>query len=181
MILARLIAVFLCLPLVIGAQKNYPSLLDEFMQAQARFSQFSGAVLIEQNGKILYKKAFGLANREWNVPNTIDTKFRIAAITKQFTAAAILQLVDKGKLSLEDKLSKYFPDFPKGDSVTIHMLLNHTSGINNSPGLSIFALLPVLAHSKDSLIALHKKLPYDFSPGTNFKYNNFGYFLLGYN
>jgi CubicO group peptidase (beta-lactamase class C family) len=79
-----------------------------------------------------------MADREWNVPNTINTKFRIGSVTKQFTAACILQLEEQGKLRLDDKLSKYIPDYPKGDSITIHMLLNHESGIVNYTDLSEF-------------------------------------------
>jgi CubicO group peptidase (beta-lactamase class C family) len=117
---------FILLPTLITGQKNYSSLLDQYMQAQVRLNQFSGAVLVAQKGKVIYDKAFGLANREWSVSNTVQTKFRIGSITKQFTATAILQLAEKGELSLEDKLNKYFPDFPKGDSVAVPMLLNHT-------------------------------------------------------
>lgn len=180
MIINKLIVVFVLLPSLMSGQKNYPVLLDQYMQAQVAVQEFSGVVLVAQKDKVIYKKAFGLANREWNVPNTVQTKFRIGSITKQFTAAAILQLAEKGKLSLEDKLGKYFPDFPKGDSVTVHMLLNHTSGIKSYTGLPHFSTLFTLPYPKDSVVALFKNLPYDFSPGTKYSYNNSGYFLLGY-
>ena len=113
----KIIVIIFLFPLAVFAQKNYNSLLDDYMQAEVAVYDFSGAVLVAQKGKVIYEKAFGMANREWNVPNTVQTKFRIASITKQFTAAAILELAEQGKLSLEDKLSKYFPDFPKGDTV----------------------------------------------------------------
>jgi CubicO group peptidase (beta-lactamase class C family) len=149
------------------------------MQGQENFYEFSGDVLVTQKGKIIYKKAFGFANREWNIHNTIDSRFRIGSITKQFTAAAILQLADNGKLNLDDKLSKYFPDFPKGDSVTIHMLLNHSSGIKDYTTLPNFLSLQPLSLSKDSVVALFKNQPYNFRPGTQWSYCNSGYFLLG--
>ena len=116
-------------PITLMAQKNYTELLEKYMQAENQIKGFTGSVLVMKNNKVLIRKAYGMADREWNVANTPDTKFEIGSITKQFTAASILQLVEQGKLSLDDKLSKFIPSFPKGDSVTIHMLLNHTSGI----------------------------------------------------
>jgi CubicO group peptidase (beta-lactamase class C family) len=144
----KLFSVLLLLPFVTNAQKNAPLLLDKYMQGQEKVYDFSGDVLVAQKGQIIYKKAFGFAIREWNIPNTIESRFRIGSITKQFTAVAILQLADNGKLSLEDKLSKYFPDFPKGDSVTIHMLLNHTSGIKDYTSLPNFRSLEPLPYQK---------------------------------
>ena len=173
------IFVLLMLPLSMAAQKNYPQLLDQYMQAQADIKGFSGAVLVMKQNKVLLRKGYGLADKEWNIPNTADAKFRIGSVTKQFTAACILQLVEKGKLSLDDKLSKFYPDFPKGDSVTIHMLLNHTSGIASYTDQKNFMEVATLPWSKDSIIAYFKKVPYNFSPGTKWAYNNSGYFLLG--
>lgn len=114
-------------PFSIMAQKNYTALLDEYMDGFNKAHDFSGVVFIEKNGKKIYTKAFGEANQEWKIPNTIDTRFQIASVTKQFTAVAILKLVEQGKLQMDDKVSKFFPGYPKGDSITIHMLLNHTS------------------------------------------------------
>lgn len=169
----------LLLPVTLFAQKNYPALLDSYTQAAYKVDDFNGAVLVMQKGKIIYKKAVGLADREWNVPNTVDTKFRIGSVTKQFTAACILQLAEQGKLSLDDKLSKYIPDYPKGDSITIYMLLNHTSGIPNYTDLSEFWPKAILPLSIDSMIALFKNKPLEFSPGTKWNYSNSGFFLLG--
>ncbi len=109
----------------------------------------------------------------------METKFRISSLTKQFTAVCILKLEQEGKLSVNDKLSKYFPDFPKGDSVTIRMLLNHTSGIKNYTDSLEELNLFKGNFSKDAVIALFKNSPYDFSPGTHWKYSNSNYFLLG--
>ncbi len=167
------------LPFMGFSQKNASELIDNYMQEMVRFKEFSGVVLIAQKGKVIYKKAFGLANKEWNISNTVDTKFRIGSNTKQFTAAAVLQLVDKGALSLDDKLSKFFPGYPKGDSVTIKMLLNHTSGIKSYNRVLRFPSLETLPLSKDSVIALFRDAPYEFSPGTRWAYNNSAFFLLG--
>lgn len=176
----KVIVFIFLFPLAVSAQTNYGSLMDNYMQAQVKVNDFSGAVLVAQKGNIIYKKAFGMANREWNIPNTVNTKFRIGSVTKQFTAAAILQLAEQGKLTLEDKLSKYLPDFPKGDSVTLHMLLNHTSGIKSFTSMPAFSTVEALPYAKDSVVAFFKNQPYDFSPGSQYKYNNSAYFLLGY-
>jgi CubicO group peptidase (beta-lactamase class C family) len=173
------IIVLLLFPIATFAQKNYPQLLDDYAQAEFKVKEFNGTVLVMQKGKAFYKKSFGLADREWNVPNTINTKFRIGSVTKQFAAACILLLEEQGKLSVDDKLSKYIPDYPKGDSVTIHMLLNHTSGIKNYTSIPEFWPKAALPLSIDSMIALFKNKPFDFSPGTKWNYSNSGYFLLG--
>jgi CubicO group peptidase (beta-lactamase class C family) len=164
----------------VSAQKNYPEQLDKYVQAHMNVRGFSGAVLVMQQNKVLLKKAYGLADREWNIANTTDTKFRIGSITKQFTAACILQLIEQGKLSLDDRLSKFIPGFPKGDSVTIHMLLNHTSGIASYTDLPDFGPLSTVTLSNDSMISFFKNRPYNFSPGAKFQYNNSGFFLLGF-
>ena len=171
--------VLLCFPFVTLAQKNYPALLDDYAQAEFTVKEFNGTVLVMQKGKAIYTKSFGMADREWNVPNTANTKFRIGSVTKQFAAACILLLAEQGKLSVDDNLSKYISDYPKGDSITIHMLLNHTSGIKNYTDIPEFWPKAVLPLSTDSMIALFKNKPLDFSPGTNWNYSNSGYFLLG--
>ena len=169
----------LLFPATLIAQKDYSKQLEEYMQAQTNVKDFSGAVLVMKQNKVLLKKGYGMADREWNVANTADAKFRIGSVTKQFTAACILQLIEAGKLSLDDNLSKFYPGFPKGDSVTIHMLLNHTSGIASYTDQRNFMDVATLPWSKDSIIAYFKKLPYNFSPGSKWAYNNSGYFLLG--
>jgi CubicO group peptidase (beta-lactamase class C family) len=117
------------LPVITTAQKDYALLMDQFLGAQKKVNDLSGSVLIMKQNKTILEKSYGLADREWSIPNTPQGKFRIGSISKQFTAACIMQLIEKGKLHLDDKLSQFCPDFPKGDSVTIQMLLNHTSGI----------------------------------------------------
>ena len=169
----------LALPLAVIAQNKTPQLMEDYMNAEFNVKEFNGSVLVVQKGKTIYQKSFGMADREWSVPNTNQTKYRIGSVTKQFTAASILQLQEKGKLQLDDKLSKYFPDYPKGDSVTIHMLLNHTSGIKNYTDIPEFWPKAILPLTHDSMIALFKNKPYDFSPGTQWNYSNSGYYLLG--
>jgi CubicO group peptidase (beta-lactamase class C family) len=138
------------------------------------------AVLASQNGKVLFQKGYGLADLEHHVKVIPQTKFRIGSITKQFTAAAILKLQQDGKLNLNDKLSKYLPDFPRGDEVTLHHLLTHTSGIHSyteKPGFMDTVTSPV---KSEELINSFKNDPYDFAPGKQWRYDNSGYFLLGY-
>ena len=144
-----------------------------------KVNAFSGSVLVMKQNKVLLKKGYGYADREWNIPNIPQAKFRIGSITKQFTATCILQLIEQGKLRFDDKLSKFYPDFPKGDSVTITMLLNHTSGIPIFTSLPDMGSYERLSLSNDSMINYFKNSPYDFSPGTMFRYNNSGYLLLG--
>jgi CubicO group peptidase (beta-lactamase class C family) len=175
------------MPLINNGQTNYSSELDKYMNAQVKELEFSGNVLIVQKGKTIYKKAFGLADREWNIKNTIETKFKIGSITKQFAAASILQLVQAGNINLDDKIGTYFPGFPKGDSVTIHMLLNHTSGIRDYfqvLGVQRYRDLTVALSSrslqKDSLIEFFRTVGYVFPPGTGFHYSNTAYSMLGY-
>jgi CubicO group peptidase (beta-lactamase class C family) len=128
---------------------------------------------------VLFRRAYGRACVEHEVPATPETKYRIGSITKQFTAAAILKLQEQGKLSVQDKLSKFIPDFPRGDEVTVHHLLTHTSGIHsytNSPGFLSVATVEV---KPEELIQSFKNDRFDFAPGQKFLYNNSGYFLLG--
>jgi CubicO group peptidase (beta-lactamase class C family) len=138
------------------------------------------SVLVSENGRILYEKGFGYADVGNKVPVTPDTKFRIGSITKQFVAASILTLQEEGKLSVQDKMSKFVPGFPRGDEVTIQHLLTHTSGIHSyteRPGFEKYLTLPV---TPAALVDTIKSHPYDFNPGDKYMYNNSGYFLLGY-
>jgi D-alanyl-D-alanine carboxypeptidase len=144
--------------------------------------QFSGAVLVARNGVPVFKRAFGLANREWGTPNTPDTKFRIGSITKQFTATGILQLVEAGKLSVDDPVSKYYPDAPPGwNSITIRHLLTHTSGIPSFTGIPhFFEGQARLDRTPEEIIKLTQDKPLEFAPGSKYSYDNTGYVILGY-
>lgn len=174
------IGLLLLFPIQLIAQSATIKKIDAYCTAQAQHYNFSGVVLIAKGPTVLYQKAFGQAARQWNIANTLHTKFQIASLTKQFTAAMILKLVEEGKLSLNDKLTRWFPHYPKGDSVTVHMLLNHTAGIRNLQAIQPrFANLRSRPLPADSVIALFKDEPYDFSPGTAWNYSNSAYYLLG--
>ncbi len=156
--------------------------IDDVMSLASKYQTFNGAVLVAENGKVIYKKGFGLANMEWNIPNTPDTRFRLGSITKQFTATLILQLVEQGKIKLDGKLSDYLPDYRKdtGEKVTIHQLLNHTSGIPSYTGLPGF--IRDVSRNPYTVAEFVKKYAsndLEFEPGSKFSYNNSGYFLLG--
>lgn len=139
------------------------------------------SVLIKQNQKEVFKKAFGMANLEMNVPLTPDMKFRIGSITKQFTAICILKLVEQGKIALNDDIKKYIKDYPThGYTITIENLLTHTSGIKNYSDIRELEWMMRLDKKPKELIDLFKYQPMDFAPGTEFLYCNSGYFLLGY-
>ena len=138
------------------------------------------AVLIARNGKILLEKNYGLARVETAVPITSDTRFRIGSITKQFTAAAILKLAEQGKLSVNDPVSKYIPDWPRGAEVTLRHLLNHSSGIHNFTAKPGFQANVTNSITLDALISSFKHDPCDFAPGDKFRYSNSGYVLLGF-
>lgn len=138
------------------------------------------AVLAARDGKIVYEKGFGYANIAGDEPITPETKFRIGSITKQFLGAAILKLQEEGKISVHDKLSKFLPGFQKGDEVTIHHLLTHTSGIHSYTNKESFIATVTSPITEDSLVSLIQNEPYDFEPGERFLYNNSGYFLLGH-
>ena len=152
--------------------------LDTYMRAKTEFDNFSGAVLVAVNDSIVLQKGYGIADREWDNANTSDTKFRIGSNTKQFTAACILQLAEQGKLSLDDTLGKYFPGFEYGDTVTVHMLLTHSSGLQDYFSFPQFDLRPVTV-SSDSMVHLLRSKLYDFLPGCDIHYSNSGYYLLG--
>ncbi len=156
--------------------------LDELLSTQFQISDPGCEILVAKKGEIVYKKAFGNADIELNVPMKPDMVFKLGSITKQFTAVAVLQLVEQGKISLQDSLQKYIKDFPsKGHTVTIENLLTHTSGISDYMQL---AYADRNAERKDyepqQVVDKFKTLPLEFEPGTKFKYSNSGYYLLGY-
>jgi CubicO group peptidase (beta-lactamase class C family) len=162
------------------AQKS--AKIDEIMTMANKYRLFNGSVLVAENGKVIYKKGFGLANMEWNIPNTTETRFRLGSITKQFTATLILQLVEQGKIKLDGKLSDYLPDYRKdvGEKVTVHQLLNHTSGIPSYTGLPrFFNDVSRNPYSVADFIKKYASNDLEFEPGSKFSYNNSGYFLLG--
>jgi CubicO group peptidase (beta-lactamase class C family) len=156
--------------------------IDEVLSLYQKYGQFNGSALVADNGKVIYKKGFGLANMEWSIPNMPDTKFRLGSITKQFTATLILQLVEQGKIQLDGKLSDYLADYRKdtGSKVTIHNLLSHTSGIPSYTSLpGFFQNVSRNPYTVDEFIKKYASGDLEFEPGTKFVYDNSGYFLLG--
>jgi CubicO group peptidase (beta-lactamase class C family) len=139
-----------------------------------------GEVLVAENGRIIFEKGYGYAQMESRTPFTDHTRFRIGSITKQFTSAAIFKLAEAGKLSIDDPLSKYIPDWPRGDEVTLRQLLTHTSGIHDftaKPGFYEHVTEPI---SMAALINSFKNDAYEFNPGEKYSYCNSGYVLLGH-
>jgi CubicO group peptidase (beta-lactamase class C family) len=154
--------------------------LDSYITSFAEQDKFSGSVLVANDKEVLLSKGYGMANYELDIPATSQTKFRVASITKQFTAMAIMQLQEQGLLSVEDKLSKYILDYPNADKITIHHLLTHRSGIPNPCRSSNFKEEKIKPHTLEQIIELFKNEPLDFQPGEQFKYSNSGYVLLSY-
>lgn len=164
------------------AAQDKAAKIDELMKVYNSYRQFNGAVLVAENGKVIFKKGYGMANMEWNIPVETDTKFRLGSITKQFTSMLILQLVQEGKIKIEGKLTDYLPDYRKdtGDRITIHQLLNHTSGIPSYTGLpNFFQEVSRNPYSVSDFVKKFASGDLEFEPGTKFSYNNSGYFLLG--
>ncbi len=158
------------------------SKIDALIQAYTDYGQFNGSVLVAEGGKVIYKKGFGLANREWNIPNRPDTKFRLGSITKQFTSMLILQLVEQGKIDLEGKLSNYLSYYRNdtGSRVTIHHLLTHSSGIPSYTSLpNFFKDISRDPYPAEEFIKKYCSGDLEFEPGSKYVYNNSGYFLLG--
>ena len=157
-----------------------PDRISAYMDAAVKVEKFNGAVLVAKDGNVLFAKGCGLANAEHEVPNTLETKFRLGSITKQFTATAVLILQDQGKLKVEDLIGKYLSDSPKAwEKVTIHHLLTHTSGIPSYTDDPSYEKSMMKPETVSSMIARFKDKALEFEPGSKFHYDNSGYFLLG--
>ena len=155
-------------------------LADSIFSALTPGRSPGAAVLVSRDGRVLFEGGYGYASIENQVKVTPATKFRIGSITKQFTAAAILRLQEQGKLSVTDPLSKFIPDFPKGETITLHHLLTHTSGLHSYTNKPDFLPTVTVPIKSEELIQSFKNDPPDFAPGTRFAYCNSGYFLLGH-
>lgn len=167
---------------VLVQAQDLASKLDALLGGYQKNRAFIGSALIAKDGKVIFEKGYGLANVELDVPNTPDTKFRLGSITKQFTATAILQLEEQGKLSVTDAACKYLAECPESwKTITIHQLLSHTSGIPSytdgpefsQPKMMRIPLKPV------EILMLTKDKPLEFQPGEKWKYDNSGYIFLG--
>jgi CubicO group peptidase (beta-lactamase class C family) len=155
--------------------------INELLSAYADNGQFYGTILVKKGDNIIYKNAFGLANREWDIPNTIDTKFLIGSIGKPFTALMTLILVEDGLIDLNATINAYIPEYsgPGNNKVTIHQMLNHTSGIPNHGAIpNLSKKLVRWIYDTNQYLELIKNIELKFEPGTDFEYSGIAYNLL---
>jgi len=176
----RRIAIAVLLVGVCLAQDN-SARMEQVVQSYVANKQFMGSVLVARDGKVVFSKGYGFANLEWDVPNSPTAKFRLGSVTKQFTAACILLLEERGKLKIDDPVKKYMPDAPAAwDKVTIFNLLTHTSGIPSFTGFPDYASTEAIATTPEKLVARFRDKPLEFQPGEKWNYSNSGYVLSGY-
>ena len=160
--------------------KELESRIDSYIKPYLEMNAWSGLINIYQNGKPIFQKGYGYANNEWEIINSSETKFRIASISKVFTEVAVLHLVEDGKIALDDRLSQFLPDYPRGEEINVRHLLNHRSGVPHLNSFPNYHELNKLAYSLKEIIELFKNKPLDFEPGARYSYSNSGYVLLAY-
>lgn len=168
---------------VFTTKKQLPEVekIQSYLNQQVGNKNFSGSVLVESKGRILINKGYGMANYELNVPNTTKTKFNIGSITKTFTATAIMQLVEKNKINLEDTIDKYIKDYPQGNKIHISDLLSQKSGIPDYTEFPGFMDATVrLYRTPEQIIDSFKNKSLEFKPGSKYKYSNSAYVILAY-
>ncbi len=154
--------------------------VDQLMNENFSDNAPGATILVAKNGKVIYEKAFGMANLELSVPLKTNHVFEIGSVSKQFTAVAILMLQERGKLNVNDPITKYLPHYPThGHTITIHHLLTHTSGIVNYTNLDEWTKIWRQDLTVKEVIDIFKNEPMDFAPGEKFSYSNSGYILLG--
>ena len=158
------------------AQDSTKIKTEQLLNTYVQLNRFNGSVLVAKQGTIILQKGYGIKNATAKTVNDENTKFQIASITKQFTAAVILKLVQLNKISLTDKLSKYYPGFINGDSISIENLLTHTSGMRNLTEEDS----SITKTNEQLMVPYLKTLKPDFAPGSNWHYSNSGYIMLGY-
>lgn len=151
---------------------------DDSFDKFCKSNNFNGSILVVDDGEIVLKKGYGFADYEKKIPNTPDTIFGIASLTKQFTAVGIMMLNERGALNVSDTIDKYIPGYPNGDKITIHNLLTNTSGI--AEYINEELLKGTKHYSPTNLINVFKDKPLNFNPGERFEYSNSNYALLGY-
>lgn len=175
----RMIVLLIALATSARAASTLPERIDQRVREYVNAGLFSGVVLVAKGDQVLYEKAFGYADRAFNVPNTICTKFQIASVSKPFTATAVLLLAERGKLSLDDPVSKFVPDFPNGDRITVEELVTHYSGLadtTDDPEYS--AEWSRMPQTPASMVARLAKKPIRGEPGSGYRYSNSNYHLL---
>ena len=162
--------------------KGLAASIDKLAAAAIASGESPGLeVAVIKNGKPVLVKGYGFADLEERVPVANNSVFRVGSVTKQFTAVALLLLAEEGKVSLQDKLSKYYPNFPRANDITLDEMLHHTSGIYNYTSAPNFAVDGMIHRSTDEMVEFIGKLPktQDFEPGTSWSYSNSAYFILG--
>lgn len=178
--LKSLTVLFLIICSGLSAQK-LETKIDSLITSKFKPENPGAVFLAVKNGKVIYRKAFGMANLEMNVKMKPESVFEIGSMTKQFTAVSILMLAEQGKLQLNDKITKYIPDYlMDGNVITIHHLLTHTSGIKDFTSMKSIKDIARRDLSPKELVDFFKNEPIDFKPGEQYKYCNSGYVLLGY-
>ena len=174
------VAVGLVLVTATGTFAQDLARMEQVIQSYVTPGTFMGTVLVARDSNIVFDKAYGMANIEWDVPNTTTTKFRLGSVTKQFTAAAILLLEERGKLKIDEHIKTYLPDQPASwDRITVFNLLTHTSGIANFTSLAEYNTLKGRATTVDGTLAILRDKVLDFGPGEKMSYSNSGYLVLG--
>ena len=164
----------------VSAKRMLETQVDAYVKPYTDIGGFNGTVLIAKKGKVLLSKGYGMANYELDVPNTPQTKFHLASVSKSFTAAAILMLEERGLLNVNDSLKKFIPDYPNGDKITVHHLLTHTSGIANVNNLPDYDAKSRFPQTPASLVEMFKNTPLIMQPGERYNYSNSNYNLLAY-
>jgi D-alanyl-D-alanine carboxypeptidase len=163
------------------SQSDLLAALREKLDKDSAADKFAGAVIVAKDGKVIFKGAYGMADREKKIPNTLETRFRIGSMNKMFTATSILQLVQAGKIALTDPLGKYLTDYPNKElasKVTIQQLLTHTGGTGDIFGPEFDAHRKDLRTLQD-YVNLYGKRNVEFEPGSRWEYSNYGFLLLG--
>jgi CubicO group peptidase (beta-lactamase class C family) len=161
--------------------QSLESKIDKILRTQFKTNETGVSALVAKDGNVIYRKAFGKADLELDVNMTSKNVFEVGSITKQFTSVAILMLLEEGKLSLDDEITKFIPTYPtNGKKITIHHLLTHTSGIKSYTSMQRFGEVMTIAETPLKFIDFFKNEPMDFDPGEKYLYNNSGYFILGY-
>ena len=175
----RLLA-FLCFFPAAGSAQTIADKADALLKAYHQQDLFTGTVLIAKEGRIVFERSYGMANRESNLPNRSTTQYRIGSLSKPFTSLIIHRLMEKGWLHINDPLNKYLPGFSRNDSVTIEHLLNHTSGIRSITSMEQYRTGRSEIKGMKEVIAILKSQPPVFSPGSSWQYSNSNYLLLSY-
>lgn len=156
------------------------SSFDQFVKSYVTMGDFSGAILVAHGGKVIFRHDYGQLDYERKIPHGRRSRFHIASLSKTFTAAAVLLLDQDGKLALTDRLSKYVPNYPDAEKITLTQLLGHSSGVPDYYSLPEYPELKRSPVTLERLISIIKTKPLDFAPGTQSRYSNTGYAFLAY-